>query len=97
MKMKKKEHGSRSTSPTPTSVESSPSWDPINLDCRNMDLKSFEDVYNTIIEFSKQNTTVKYDFQKLNLYEIDVSDNKMTHFFDANNYPTKSVRKLTSV
>ena len=96
--MKKKEgHGSRSTSPTPTSIEPSPAWESINLDCRNMGLKSFEDVYNTIIEFSKQNTTVKYDFHKLNISEIDVSDNKMTHFFDVNNYPTKSVKKLTSV
>ena len=58
-----------------------------------MNLKSFEDVYSIIMDFARSNTTVKYDFHKLNVTDIDLSNNPMTYFMKIDK--DKKYKKLT--
>jgi hypothetical protein len=44
-----------------------------------------------IYDYAKKNPKVKYDFSKLCIQEIDLSDNQMTHFFKEANFNSKSV------
>lgn len=47
----------------------------------NKGLKSFEETYQLILDFAKTNQKTKYDFSKLNIQSLDLSNNKMTEFF----------------
>lgn len=76
----------------------------IKLDFSKKNLKSFDDIYQMIYDHAKKNPKTKYDFSKLNITEIDVSENQMTHFFKEANFNCKSVfqknkkaQKLSSV
>ena len=68
-------------------------YDPIRLDCSNSGLKSFDGVHAMIMDFAKSNAQLKYDTSKLNISEIDLSMNQLTHFYDGGN-GTKSGAKF---
>ena len=75
---------------------------PLSLNMSNKGLKSFEETYQLILDFAKTNQKTKYDFSKLNLQSLDLSNNKMTEFFGeerkANLFSKyKKVKKLTTV
>ena len=75
---------------------------PISLNMSNKGLKSFDDTYQLIMDFAKTNQKTKYDFSKLNIQSLDLSNNKMNEFFGeekkANLFSKyKKVKKLLSV
>lgn len=68
---------------------------PLALDLSNQELIQFDEVFHDIVDFSKTKTKTKYNFANLNIVEIDLSDNKLVHFFKG---PISfSTQKLESV
>lgn len=70
-----KKKGSASAINNPNVNNLPHAYDPIRLDCSNCGLKSFDAVYAMIMDFAKSNAQLKYDTSKLNISEIDLSNN----------------------
>ena len=51
------------------------------MDLSHQSFQSFDPIYDEIIDFAKTNVKTRYDFSNLDIFEIDLSHNKMTSFF----------------
>jgi hypothetical protein len=68
---------------------------PLALDLSGQELIQFDEVYRDIVEFSKTKSKTKYNFHNLNIVEVNLSNNRLVHFFKG---PiTLSTHRLESV
>lgn len=60
-------------------------------------LANFDDVYETILEFSKRKLQLKSGVTSLNITEMDLSENKLDCFFSPEYVQQHSIEKLTKL
>ena len=71
---------------------------PLILNLSNQELIQFDEVFRDILEFSKTKTKTKYNLANLNVIEIDLSDNKLRHFFKGPiNFSTQKLESVTTL